>query len=437
MQRLLVIETTQRGVHFTPARAEAEAKQRGVLVPGLFGGRVGVLQQALEALQRGTQRRRIGRLDQRGSIWRLLIGGLTGRQPRGERRDQWLELGRAGLEQRLERGLRHALVQRLLERGGLGLQGGRADAARRALERVRRALGSDRVAGIERGAQARRNTRSATKTVAGMLVGLAIADGKLSGPQAPIMPLLRDKLPLQNPDPRKDAITVEDLMTMSSLLECDDENQFSRGNEERMYLVEDWVQFYADLPVQGFPAWMPKPADSPHGRSFRYCTAGVTTLGEVIQGAVHEPLQVYAQRRLFDPLGIQAPEWQFSPLGLAQAGGGLGLRTRDLWKLGQLYLDGGRYGGKQLIPAEWVRRSISAQATARDDADYGYLWWLMKIPFGDSTITSPVMAGTGGNAVFLLPEKRAVVVITTTNYNERQPHLLTFRLLTRELLPAM
>lgn len=93
-----------------------------------------------------------------------------------------------------------------------------------------------------------RDTRSATKSITAILVGIAIQEGKLSGVGAKVLDLLPEHARrLQNPDPRKAGIAVEDLLTMSSPLECDDWNDFSRGNEERMYLVEDWGQFFHEL----------------------------------------------------------------------------------------------------------------------------------------------------------------------------------------------
>ncbi|MEL6693560.1 MAG: serine hydrolase, partial [Pseudomonadota bacterium] len=137
------------------------------------------------------------------------------------------------------------------------------------------------------------NTRSVTKTITNMMVGAAVADGLLAidDTAARFFPELA---PFSSPDPRKLAITIEDLLTMSSPLECDDWNQFSRGNEERMYILEDWNRFFWDLPIRGFPAWTTPPEQSAYGRAFSYCTAGVQILGEIVERASGQSISEYA-----------------------------------------------------------------------------------------------------------------------------------------------
>jgi CubicO group peptidase (beta-lactamase class C family) len=286
------------------------------------------------------------------------------------------------------------------------------------------------------GADGLRSTRSATKTVTGMLIGAAVDRGLLRV-DAPVMAFFKDRQPVANPDPRKERITVEDLLTMSSVLECNDENEFSRGNEERMYLVEDWVKFALDLPVRGFPDWEPRPEQSPYGRAWSYCTAGATLLGPLLERATKQGAAEFGDQVLFKPLGITRLKWHYQPLGSAMTGGGLELRSRDLLKLGQLYLEGGRWEGRQIISEDWVRRSVAPHANARKDTDYGYLWWLQTFDLGGGKLRTYGMYGTGGNKVFVLPDQRVVVVITTTNFHVSGAGALTDRLFLGHIAPAV
>ena len=269
------------------------------------------------------------------------------------------------------------------------------------------------------------NTRSTTKTVTGMLVGIAIAEGHIDSVQRRISEFVPMGEAVKNPDPRKDAITIEDFLTMSSLLECDDWNPYSSGNEERMYLTENWTAFVLDLPVKGFPPWATRPEDSPYGRSFSYCTAGVTALGTVLERATGRRVEDFAQEHLFGPLEIDRVEWPQTGQGTAMTGGGLQLTTRDLAKLGRLTLSGGRSGDRQLLPPEWIAESIRPHVQIDETTEYGYLWWLKSFSGSGGARRAHFMTGTGGNRVAVFPELDLVAVVTSQNFGLREAHALT------------
>lgn len=281
------------------------------------------------------------------------------------------------------------------------------------------------------------DTRSATKTITGILTGIAIDKKFIPSEKTTVFHYFIDKKPIQNPDDRKNKISVEDLLTMSSLLECDDDNQFSSGNEERMYLTEDYIRFALNLPIKGFPAFIPKPNESPYGRSWSYCTAGVVLLGGVIERASKLKLDVFAKKYLFEPLGITNAKWQITPMGMPMPGGGLALKSRDYIKLGQLYLNKGEWNGKQIISKEWIDKSVSPKANARENVDYGYLWWLQKFGKTENEHPAYYMAGNGGNKIAVFADLNMVVVITSNWYGTGKAHAQSEKILSEYIIPAV
>lgn len=210
---------------------------------------------------------------------------------------------------------------------------------------------------------------------------------------------------------------------MSGPLECDDWNQHSRGNEERMYIVEDWNRFFWDLPIRGFPAWATPPEKSAYGRSFSYCTAGVQILGEIVERASGQPIVDYAEKKLLMPLDITEFEWPMTATGDVHLGGGFLLTTRGLAKFAELQRQNGTYKGHGVYTVEWAEKSTTPHAVIPDTPfEYGYLWWRMPYEVEGQVHMAAAMTGNGGNRVFVLPDHKLSVVFTNTDFNTSQMH---------------
>lgn len=279
--------------------------------------------------------------------------------------------------------------------------------------------------------------RSAMKTATALLVGAAIDQGRLAGDQVRVYPLFRDEVRARGLDVRKAAMTLQDLLSMSSAWDCDDDNAFSSGNEERMYVSEDWTAFALNLPLRGYAPWHKRPEDSPYGRTFSYCTAGSFLLGAVVERATRQPLATFARDVLERPLGISNVQWNRASEGVGMGGGGTRYRTRDVAKLGELLRDQGRWQGTPVVSAAWIAAMLTPRAVPRENTEYGYQLWRFRFPVRGRDEWVWAMSGNGGNYVFVAPQFGLVAVVTSTAYNQRESHPRSQALFRDHVLAAL
>ena len=267
--------------------------------------------------------------------------------------------------------------------------------------------------------------RSAGKTFASVMLGAAMMRGAELAPETPVYDLLAGRGPFANPDPRKSKITLAHLMTHTSGLACDDNDDASPGNEGTMQSQRqqpDWWKYTLDLPMAHDP-----------GSRYAYCSANINLLGAALTTATGNWVPEFFERTVARPLQFGRYYWNLIPNGEGYLGGGAFLRPRDFLKVGQTYLDGGVWKGRRIVDSSWVTRStapyvhISPATTGLDakqfpnfygEGDDGYAWHLNKLRSGDRTYREYEASGNGGQLLIVVPELDLAVVFTAGNYRQ-------------------
>ena len=273
---------------------------------------------------------------------------------------------------------------------------------------------------------------STSKSFTSALIGIAIDQGHIESTQVKFLDLF-NYAGYDNWDPRKADITLEDALTMRFGFRWDEWSLPYSDPQNDLVALEnnnfDWPKALLDLPLANDP-----------GTTFAYNTAGTIAIGKALENATGERLGRFANTYLFFPMQINDARW-WSPNSLANGGSGLFLRTRDLIKFGQLYLDGGVWQGQQLISAGWVAdsvvRRVDLSNVLRFSEGYGYQWWLDELPYRTQLLEAWVTSGFGGQYIFVVPGLDLVVAFTGHNYENVDGIANLYTMMRSHILPAI
>jgi CubicO group peptidase (beta-lactamase class C family) len=238
------------------------------------------------------------------------------------------------------------------------------------------------------------NVKSASKSIIAALVGIAIDRRLISGVDQPIVsyfPELR-----RETDPRKQTITIEDLLTMRSGLEST-----SGGNYGPWVKSRNWVRYVLERPLVSEP-----------GTAMEYSSGTSHVLSAILTKATKMSTWQFAQQAIAKPLGFSLAQWPRDPQGIYFGGNEMLLTPRQMVFIGQLYLNGGQVGGRQVVPRSWVETSCVPRTTSRwnPDRHYGYGWWITEVNGHKACFAW----GFGGQHIMVFRELGLVVVTTSS-----------------------
>jgi len=237
--------------------------------------------------------------------------------------------------------------------------------------------------------------QSITKSVIGALVGITIREGTIKSTDEKLLSFF-PKRSIANPGLNKSAIRLKHLLSMSSGFPC---QEFSNSGQS-MEQSSGWVQYMLDLPVDIAP-----------GRTFGYCDGNPHLLSAILGIRTGMDTREFANQELFQPLGIptlEESDWWTDPQGIPNGGYGLSLRPVDLAKLALLYLQNGKWDGRQILPEKWVNESTTQYIQKPEGPGYGYLWTV----YPDQGRYSAL--GLGGQQIHVYPSRNLIVIVTAS-----------------------
>ena len=269
-------------------------------------------------------------------------------------------------------------------------------------------------------------TRSCTKSVVGLLIGIAIHEKLLPSLDTAAFQLFPDldleSQPSFTESHRK--ITLAHLLTMTD------------GLDWQQYETTDHVNNESELEGSANAAayvWS-QPMKRVPGETFNYNSGSTALLARAVRRAAGKNIEQYAAESLFRPLQIERWEWLKDSDGEPAAHFGLRLTPRSMAKIGQLVLQKGKWKGKQVVPESWINSMSDHHNRTRR---YGYQWWLEEFPVGTRIAEGVVAYGRGGQTIFVLPQQRAVVVLTAGHYDDNKAAGARNALLKDQILPEL